>query len=204
MPVLELRADFDSAQLRRRAAASSDADHARRLLAIAAAYEGHSRAEAARLAGMDRQTLRDWVVRFNALGPDALFDRPPPAARRGAALDGGAGGRVGPSGGGRAGGGRSDPSGPLALGFSSQVRCHRFGATTLNPFALLAGLQSQPRRLMHRHTVNSLYSPTFELAMENIKASFANRFSNKAHLWVDTLPDNFTPRYPERFDFTGD
>ncbi len=57
---------------------------------------------------------------------------------------------------------------------------------------------------MHRHTVNSLYSPTFELAMENIKASFANRFSNKAHLWVDTLPDNFTPRYPERFDFTGD
>jgi len=52
------------------------------LLAIAAAYEGHSRADAARLAGMDRQTLRDWVVRFNALGPDGLVDRAPPGAAR--------------------------------------------------------------------------------------------------------------------------
>jgi len=82
MPALELRADYDAAQVRRLAAVSSDADQARRLLAIAAAYEGHSRADAARLAGMDRQTLRDWVVRFNALGPGGLMDRPPPGAAR--------------------------------------------------------------------------------------------------------------------------
>jgi transposase len=82
MPALVLRADYDAARVRRLAGASSDADQARRLLAIAAAYEGHSRADAARLAGMDRQTLRDWVVRFNALGPDGLVDRSPPGAAR--------------------------------------------------------------------------------------------------------------------------
>jgi transposase len=82
MPALVLRADYDAAQVRRLAAASSDADQSRRLLAIAAAYDGHSRADAAQLAGMDRQTLRDWVVRFNALGPDGLIDRSAPGAAR--------------------------------------------------------------------------------------------------------------------------
>jgi len=82
MPALVLRADYDSAQVRRLAAESSDGDQARRLLAIAAAYEGLSREDAARLAGMDRQTLRDWVRRFNDLGPGGLFDRTAPGAAR--------------------------------------------------------------------------------------------------------------------------
>jgi len=51
-----------------------DARVVRRLLAIAGALEGLSREAAARLAGMDRQTLRDWVIRFNRGGPDALYD----------------------------------------------------------------------------------------------------------------------------------
>ena len=55
---------------------------ARRLLAIANALSGMSRKEAAEAAGMDRQTLRDWVIRYNAHGPDGLYDcwgdgRPP-------------------------------------------------------------------------------------------------------------------------------
>jgi transposase len=82
MPALVLRTDYDAAQVRRLAATSSNADQARRLLAIAAAYEGRSRAEAAQLAGMDRQTLRDWVVRFNSHGPDGLIDRTAPGAVR--------------------------------------------------------------------------------------------------------------------------
>jgi transposase len=82
MAALELRGDYDAARVRRLAAASSNADQARRLLAIAASYEGRSRAESARLAGMDRQTLRDWVVRFNSCGPDGLIDRAAPGAAR--------------------------------------------------------------------------------------------------------------------------
>ena len=49
---------------------------ARRLLAIAAVLDGASRAEAARIGGMDRQTLRDWVIRFNEQGPDGLINKP--------------------------------------------------------------------------------------------------------------------------------
>ena len=48
------------------------------LLAIANALEGMTRAEAARLAGMERQALRDAVLRFNTEGPDGLHDRPRP------------------------------------------------------------------------------------------------------------------------------
>jgi hypothetical protein len=48
-----------------------DANQARRLLAVAAVYEGMDREEAARIGGMDRQTLRDWVHRFNTHGPQA-------------------------------------------------------------------------------------------------------------------------------------
>lgn len=54
------------------------ADQARRLLALAAVCEGMSREEAARIGGMDRQTLRDWVHRFNEQGPDGLINAKSP------------------------------------------------------------------------------------------------------------------------------
>ncbi|MFG1250560.1 winged helix-turn-helix domain-containing protein, partial [Xanthobacter flavus] len=54
--------------------ASKHASQSRRLLSLAAVLDGMDRAEAARIGGMDRQTLRDWVHRFNALGPDGLRD----------------------------------------------------------------------------------------------------------------------------------
>ena len=82
MSAIKLRDDYDAAQTRRLAARAKDPDQVRRLLALAAVYEGRSRAEAAELAGMDRQTLRDWALRFNAQGPDGLINRPPPGARR--------------------------------------------------------------------------------------------------------------------------
>jgi Homeodomain-like domain len=52
-------------QVRRIAQRAKDAAQARRLLAIAAVLDGASREEAAKIGGMDRQTLRDWVIRFN-------------------------------------------------------------------------------------------------------------------------------------------
>lgn len=77
-----LRQDFDAATLRRMAAQAKDADQARRLLALAAVYDGMSREQAARIGGMDRQTMRDWVHRFNEHGADGLINvkshgRPP-------------------------------------------------------------------------------------------------------------------------------
>src|SRR5471030_3473128 len=51
-----------------------------RLLAIAAVLDGASREAAAHLGGMDRQTLRDWVIRFNEQGPDGLVNIPSPGA----------------------------------------------------------------------------------------------------------------------------
>jgi transposase len=71
---LPLRGDYDAETCRRLAAGARDVRQARRLFSLAAAYDGMSRAEAARIGGMDRQTLRDWVVRFNADGPDGLRD----------------------------------------------------------------------------------------------------------------------------------
>ena len=53
---------------------------ARRLLAIAAVLDGASREEAAKAGGMDRQTLRDWVIRFNEEGPEGLINKPSPGA----------------------------------------------------------------------------------------------------------------------------
>ena len=53
---------------------------ARRLLAIAAVLDGASREEAAKIGGMERQTLRDWVIRFNEQGPDGLSNKPSPGA----------------------------------------------------------------------------------------------------------------------------
>jgi transposase len=76
MTVKITRDDLTAAELRRQAARSSDAAAARRMLAIALILEGHSRADAARLCGMDRQTLRDWVHRYNAEGVRGLSDRP--------------------------------------------------------------------------------------------------------------------------------
>jgi|LakMenEpi03Aug12_release.lakeMendotaPanAssembly.Ray.scaffolds.fasta_scaffold463842_1 transposase len=72
------RTDHDAAELRRRARRTSSPSQARRLLAIAMILDGASRLDAARQAGMDRQTLRDWVLRYNAGGIDALSSRKPP------------------------------------------------------------------------------------------------------------------------------
>ena len=80
--VVELRQDFAADDLRRFATRANTGGQARRLLTLAAVFDGMSRAEAARLGGMDRQTLRDWAHRFNQHGPDGLIDiiptgRPP-------------------------------------------------------------------------------------------------------------------------------
>ena len=69
-----VRADFSTDELRRLAAASKHANQSRRLLSLAAVLDGMSRADAARIGGMDRQTLRDWVHRFNERGPEGLKD----------------------------------------------------------------------------------------------------------------------------------
>jgi hypothetical protein len=71
---VKIRTDFSAAELRRLAAASKHANQSRRLLSIAAVLDGMSRADAARIGGMDRQTLRDWVHRFNECGPEGLKD----------------------------------------------------------------------------------------------------------------------------------
>ena len=67
-----LRDDYCAADLRGMAKRSCNNRQIRRLLALAAVYDGMLRTQAARLGGMDRQTLRDWVHRFNELGPDGL------------------------------------------------------------------------------------------------------------------------------------
>ena len=66
-----LREDFDGTALRRLARASKSANQARRLLALAEIYDGSSRNAAARIGGVGLQIVRDWVVRFNARGPEA-------------------------------------------------------------------------------------------------------------------------------------
>ncbi len=82
MATLKIRKDRTAAVLRKLAKDESNGRVARRLLAIANALSGMSRAAAARSAGMDRQTLRDWVIRYNAHGVAGLTDnwqggRPP-------------------------------------------------------------------------------------------------------------------------------
>jgi transposase len=69
-----LRGDYTAGEVRRLARRAKDSAQARRLLAIAAVLDGSSREEAAKLGGMDRQTLRDWVIRFNEQGPDGLIN----------------------------------------------------------------------------------------------------------------------------------
>ena len=75
------RNDHTATGLRAIASRSNDADQTRRLLAIALVLEGATRAEAARQTGMDRQTLRDWVHRFNDVGVDGLVSRKPPGPK---------------------------------------------------------------------------------------------------------------------------
>src|ERR1700704_2846702 len=77
MPI-PLRADFDATQLRAAARQSKDAGQARRLLALAAVYDGSTRTEAAKIGGGTLQIGRDWVLKFNARGPEGLIDRKPP------------------------------------------------------------------------------------------------------------------------------
>src|SRR5215213_11225342 len=69
-----LRTAFSAAELRQLAARAKNANQSRRLLSLAAVLDGMNRTEAARIGGMDRQTLRDWVHRFNEQGPDGLKD----------------------------------------------------------------------------------------------------------------------------------
>ena len=64
---IKLREDFGAVEVRGLAGKAKDANQARRLLALAAVYDGQDRAQAAQVRGMDRQTLRDWVHRFNAV-----------------------------------------------------------------------------------------------------------------------------------------
>ena len=76
MTVSITRTEFSAEELRRKAGRVRDANQSRRLLAVASVLDGVLRSDAARNAGMDRQTLRDWVHRYNAEGVDGLLDRP--------------------------------------------------------------------------------------------------------------------------------
>ena len=80
---VRLRDDYSALDLRRLARTAMTAAASRRMLSLALVVEGAKRAEAAKAGGMDRQTLRDWVHRFNAEGPEGLYDKrgPGPACR---------------------------------------------------------------------------------------------------------------------------
>lgn len=71
---VSLRGDFDAGRLRGLARRADDPGQVRRLLALAAIYEGESRTAAAAIGGVGLQTVRDWVLRFNADGPGGLID----------------------------------------------------------------------------------------------------------------------------------
>ena len=73
-----LTRELSASDLRRLACASDDADQVRRLLALAAVLDGQSREAAAKIGGMDRQTLRDWVHAFNEKGPEGLVNATSP------------------------------------------------------------------------------------------------------------------------------
>ena len=78
---VSLRGDFDGPGLRGLAKATKVAADARRLLALAEIYEGGTRTDAARIGGVGLQTVRDWVLRFNAVGPDGLIGGKAPGNR---------------------------------------------------------------------------------------------------------------------------
>ncbi len=71
---VRLRDDYSAEALRALARRSKDVNQSRRLLSLAAVRDGMDRGAAAKIGGMDRQTLRDWVHRFNASGPEGLID----------------------------------------------------------------------------------------------------------------------------------
>src|SRR6266446_4419221 len=75
---IAVRTDYTAGEVRRLAKRAKDTAQTRRLLAIAAVLDGASREEAATIGGMDRQTLRDWVIRFNEQGPDGPINIPSP------------------------------------------------------------------------------------------------------------------------------
>jgi transposase len=81
MPI-PLRRDFDAARVRAAARASKDAGQTRRLLALAAAYDGATRTEAARIGGVTLQIVRDWVMKFNAQGLAGLIGGKAPGKPR--------------------------------------------------------------------------------------------------------------------------
>jgi transposase len=76
-----LRQDFTADDLRRLARAGRDAGQGRRLLALAEIYDGGSRTDAARIGAVSLQTVRDWVLAFNAEGPAGLIDGKAPGNR---------------------------------------------------------------------------------------------------------------------------
>ena len=78
---IRLRKDFDAAGLRRLARGSKDSGQARRLLALAEIYDGSSRSEATAVGGVTLQSIRDWVLRFNRLGPKGLIDLKAPGPK---------------------------------------------------------------------------------------------------------------------------
>ena len=78
MKATALRPDFDAAKVRVAAKASRNSGQTRRLLALAAIYDGASRTEAAEIGGVTLQIVRDWIVKFNAEGPTGLIDKKPP------------------------------------------------------------------------------------------------------------------------------
>ena len=71
---VKLREDYSAEELRALARRSKDVNQSCRLLSLAAARDGMDRGSAAKIGGMDRQTLRDWVRRFNVAGPEGLID----------------------------------------------------------------------------------------------------------------------------------
>ena len=75
-----LRRDFTGSQLRMAAKQTKDAAFTRRLLALAEIYDGGSRSNAGPIGGVGLQMIRDWVLRFNAKGPDGLKDGKAPGA----------------------------------------------------------------------------------------------------------------------------
>lgn len=81
--MVRIRDDYSAADLRGLAKTARTISASRRMLSLAMILEGAKRAEAAKAGGMDRQTLRDWVHRFNAEGPEGLYDkrRPGPSCR---------------------------------------------------------------------------------------------------------------------------
>ena len=80
MAGVRLRDDFDGGTVRAVAQTAKDGPQVRRLLALAALYDGATRGEAARIGGVSLQIVRDWVLRFNASGPLGLINRKAPGA----------------------------------------------------------------------------------------------------------------------------